>query len=1121
MQDATPQPNPELNLIEEELQKELRSMFELDTQTYLQTYEQVTKQLQSESWTEDIQELYRAIHTIKGGAVTVGANSVLATTTALEEMLSDLRYLQTAPELGDGGLIAILMEAGEIVSGSLLIGQDEEESVLNSALKQLKKLHENVQAQFLVEIDEHQQLCQDFANQGFDLMVLELEMALEQIPEGAAIPGALVDTGAQAFTDLETVGKNLEIGNNWSSLIQPLFELLLENDGDIWRSRCKTYLSLLKDCALEGGNLTDAASSQLAADGFTLAPSSPSNEVESDRIDSFLNDAIVEPEVETDTSELDFLLGDSDIPDVYAPATEEFSDSLTPVLEPQEEDLDLDLDLDTEWITEDYSPLISAELPEAPQQEEEHQQITLESDVDTDLGELSQTLPLNEPLNLVPTEETPNFAKEGELLSQALKQIETTPALSEEATFSEPEEFAVPEDFLESLEVQADSVSSNAEMPVWEVELPDQPKEESSVPNTPVSKAPSPPKSRQASTPKIPVPLDRLDRSARALVEILLSARATQGRYQSLQNQVAQIVQLYQESADYITQLRQMQDDYALLQDLQQQSSNENGVQLETYRGGYTAINRLLENSLRLSEIGAEAAATAQITKQEFNKLNLNLKTLQNSVEESRLISFKSVAFRLRAIIRDLINRMGKPVEFMIEGESQNIDAGTIQIMEPALLHLIRNAYDHGIESQAIRQQNGKPEKATITLSLKRQGSLYYLTLIDDGGGIDREKISSIAASKRLPLTQTETQAQLLQVISQPGFSSQKEVSTVSGRGVGMDVVHHQVQSAGGSIKLMTQLGQGTQFEIKLPVPHLLVPCFVVKAGPRLLAIPTDAIQTMRLWDESCIQVDSPDTKMMPWQRTFEGNPESMMPILNYWNERLLPADIDAAKMETAICLRISTQSNDPNASSIWVVIDDLVEELDLLISPLPSPLVAPIGMMGMSTLPTGDVIPVIEAGAIAKTMINPDTESLSVPFFDEGKDDQATHADTENSNLILVVDDAALLRRRLEVSLINYGYEVHCCRDGLEAWNWLQENPSPGLMITDIEMPQMDGLTLVDRCRQSGRTFPIMVSSSRLAEEWSKEAQRVGATDYLTKGFSTQELIERVSGLISKTVSL
>ena len=113
------------------------------------------------------------------------------------------------------------------------------------------------------------------------------------------------------------------------------------------------------------------------------------------------------------------------------------------------------------------------------------------------------------------------------------------------------------------------------------------------------------------------------------------------------------------------------------------------------------------------------------------------------------------------------------------------------------------------------------------------------------------------------------------------------------------------------------------------------------------------------------------------------------------------------------------------------------------------------------------------------------------------------------------MVDDAALMRRRIESSLSQQGYEVETCDDGMDAWQWLQRHNQPALLITDIEMPRMDGFTLIDRCRQAGFEMPILVISSRLAEEWSRETSRLGATDYLTKGFSTSEIVNKVSSLI------
>jgi chemosensory pili system protein ChpA (sensor histidine kinase/response regulator) len=215
-----------------------------------------------------------------------------------------------------------------------------------------------------------------------------------------------------------------------------------------------------------------------------------------------------------------------------------------------------------------------------------------------------------------------------------------------------------------------------------------------------------------------------------------------------------------------------------------------------------------------------------------------------------------------------------------------------------------------------------------------------------------------------------------------------------------------------------------------------------------------------------------------------------------------------------------STFSSSAAERDAWLLADDLLEQSELLIEPLPSPLISPIGLMGVTLQTDGKSIAVLEPASLAAHL-------WSSTNSDERRDRSAvaSHFDIAQiftdsptaSRTILVVDDAALVRRRIEASLTTNGYAVETCRDGLEAWTWLSSHPVPALLITDIEMPGMDGFTLIDRCRQAGMELPVLVISSRLSEEWSNEARRVGATDYLTKGFTTPELLSKVGSFVSR----
>jgi chemosensory pili system protein ChpA (sensor histidine kinase/response regulator) len=600
-----------------------------------------------------------------------------------------------------------------------------------------------------------------------------------------------------------------------------------------------------------------------------------------------------------------------------------------------------------------------------------------------------------------------------------------------------------------------------------------------------------------------------LDRSAQHLVEVLLTARGAGGLHKNLQSQLVKLLALANDSVQYITRLRQIQDDYAILENLDSNKINNPSDKpiLERYRQGYATINRLLETSLRMSELGAEVGRISQATTESMGSLERNILNLQDTVEESRLVPFKTLAFRARAIVRDLTNRYGKSAVLEVRGEEIELDAGTASKLEPALLHLLRNAFDHGLESPTERVTLGKPEQGKICLFLRRRGNRLAIELKDDGRGIDARTIQQIAEAKKLPLTRTQTFEELLAVICQPGFSSQEKATELSGRGVGMDVVAGQVTRLGGKLSLDTSLGVGTTFHIEVPVPHLLVPCIVLQAGSFAFAIPTeDAISTTIFGN---LQATPTNSGLYSWNIVHGKETMPGLHLLEYWQG----GSTRRAISDTAIAVCVASPDKQ---HSVWLLADDLVGQMQLSIEAIPPPLVSPIGLMGVSLNVDGTLMPILEGGALAQWLFAATTNAVVEPTAAPAASPSLAEGDVSHlQQTILVVDDAALMRRRIEASLTGYGYLVYTCADGEEAWNWLQTHPLPNLAITDIEMPNMDGFTLIDRCRQIGIEIPILVISSRLSEEWGKEARRLGATDYLTKGFSTAELINQVKALL------
>ncbi|MDJ0899198.1 MAG: response regulator [Xenococcus sp. MO_188.B8] len=1012
------------DLAELQLEQELRQMFEVDSQKDLETYLTCVQGLQEQSWKADIQTMYRAIHTIKGGSVTVKADGILQVATVLEDMLSELRYLEKIPALEDGCLRRILQEGGEIIAS--VLGTQPNEAAVQAKVEHIQKLKQQIQENYLADWNEQTQIQIEFAEQGLDLVLLNLEIAINQLSDNKTISDETIELARQVLEELEEIGQELQLASGWTALLQDASQLLKKPEATLWKVKWPEYFLSLKNCAKQGGQALEKTE-PLTANASSL-----------NELDSILDDLE--------------LLEDSD-----SEATEK--------TEP--------LAANASSLNELDSILDDLELLE-----------------DSDSEATEKTEPL-----------TANASSLNELDS-ILDDLELLEDSDSEAT-EKTEPLAVDKSSSASIDkIEALQRSSSKNNNVFN-QLP--------LGSLPLSSVSFQFETNSTENIQVPIPLAKLDRSAQSIVDTLMIARTMESFSQNLHQHLRILIDIAKDSFQYLTQLRQIQNDYTLLNDLDRRiPQNADSPTLERYRTGYITINRLLENNLRLSEIGAEAEQSAQQTAEKLQQLNKSITQLKNIVEDTRLIPFRNLTFRVRAIVRDLITRYGKIVNLKVKGEQIELDVGTTRRLEPILLHLVRNAYDHGLETPAERTTQGKSEQGNIIVTLQRYSSTYTLQLQDDGQGIDASAIQAKAEKLNLPLTRTDTPSELLSVICQAGFSSRTEVSEISGRGVGMDVVAEQIALLNGSLSLETIPGKGTTFKINFPVPHLLVPCLLIQSGEHNFAIPTEQIVTTSLWQSLNASSVHDSQSVYNWEIQQEGNTTPGLDLLGYWYPKFQNRTLSS----NAVAVYVQPQ---PEQSGLWLLADKILGKLELKIQPLPRPLVHPKGVMGVSLQTDGSLIPVIEFNSLRDHLV---TKSSSVTTPEDKVTQGAVKvngrkANQEESQTILIVDDAALMRRRIEVSLSAYGYITHTCADGLEAWNWLKMNSHPMLLITDIEMPIMDGFTLIDRCRENNMTFPIMVVSSRLAEEWDKEAHRLGATDFLTKGFSTGELINKVNSLL------
>jgi chemotaxis protein histidine kinase CheA len=1143
---------------EAELQQELREMFEVDTQQYLEEYFSLVQHLNPQSWTGDIQHIYRAIHTIKGGAVTVEADAMLHAGMALEDLLSDLRYLDLAPDLSDGQLSQMLLEAGELLSSSIEIKETGDAAIaqVQPTVQRIHALHELIRQSYLPDWNELKQVHQEFAEQGFDLVVLELEMALAKLSPQHKIPESILQIAQQTLDQLTAIGCDLEFAKSWGPVMAQCQSLVNRANSDQWQRCWPQYFPILKECAKQGGELSPALQAQLqsiqdvesvessdfsdialdleetdavAPDPLALEPFSTSEwltEFESEFAPEFESGFDLEALAAFEPSDLGPLPMEANAAIADESAAElpdwmdEFSlESLTLeslALESLTPEVFVPEAIESHPLTLDHA-IHDAVSERTSFDEIELEEIALDLDVSDFLeGSLDSAENLDIALEgLQDWDISADAWPVAALDDLAIADFSDLSMLDE---LGDTELFALAEE--SRSESAADLIASTPDLVgIFPQETP---QVQSPVAMEASAASPDTPAEAKRSV-QISVPLERLDRSAQDVVETLLTARGVMNISQKIQTQLAQITSLTQESAQFITRLRQLQDDYALMRNLSEEQDSSQNVPLERYRQGYTTINRLLENILRMSELGQEMESVTQQSDRRLDKLDRSILRLKDGIETSRLVPFRNLSLRAKAIVRDLGNRYGKPVELSVQGEQVELDAGILHELEPALLHLLRNAYDHGLEPVETRIALGKPAQGSIQLSLQRRGNLYRLVLKDDGGGIDAQAIAKLAQAKHCALHKTRTAAELLAVLCQPGFSSRSAVTEVSGRGVGMDVVVSQIAALNGKLSLETDLGKGTTFTIEVPAPQLLVPCVLVEVGDsqgvRTIALPTDEILETILLNPSEISPLVSENPFLTWTLKTSRGKAAGFDLAHYWQQsEQSPSQSNTRPLsDTAIAIRTRSTDTLGFGTDIWFIADDLIGQEELLINPLPSPLVAPAGLLGVSLQPDGRLISILDPIALTTAIkAIPTTKATQSP--EVSKVSAPESAPQSAALKILLVDDAALMRRRLESSLNSYGFTTFTCTDGLEAWNWLQSNERPDLMITDIEMPNMDGFTLIDRCRQAGLDLPILVVSSRLAEEWSREAKRLGATDFLNKGFSTPELMSKVNQLLGTT---
>ncbi|MDO8263017.1 MAG: response regulator [Gallionella sp.] len=474
---------------------------------------------------------------------------------------------------------------------------------------------------------------------------------------------------------------------------------------------------------------------------------------------------------------------------------------------------------------------------------------------------------------------------------------------------------------------------------------------------------------------------------------------------------------------------------------------------------------------------------------------NIN-KELQYQVVATRLAPVNVLSARLMRNVRQTCQQTGKQAELVITGGEIQVDGDVLNKLADPLLHLLRNAVDHGIELPADRIAAGKPAEGRIDLVFSRQGSGIVVSIRDDGKGLDYERIRKKAIDQNLiRAEQRLTHSELARLVLLPGFSTREQVSEISGRGVGMDVVATRLADIKGTVELSSVPGQGCEIVLRFQASLVTQHTLLVEAGKQIFAIPIHYIKEAFPAGFGKISLSGDgEWQLGEWQFTIrdESYPVRDLALLTGYPSASPSAERYAAMPKVLIRTVDGTMA---------VLMDRLIDSKSVMVKNMGKYLPSVHGISGVTLLGDGTLVPLLNV-----------PELLAAPIDVTSAAAELAATARLRTRRVLVVDDSLSVRKGLMQLLQDAGFEVKGAGDGMEAIRVL-EAFKPHLICTDMEMPNMNGLELTQHLRlgEDTRHLPIIMITSRSMEKHRKQAINAGVDGYLTKPYTDAELLQHV----------
>jgi len=484
-----------------------------------------------------------------------------------------------------------------------------------------------------------------------------------------------------------------------------------------------------------------------------------------------------------------------------------------------------------------------------------------------------------------------------------------------------------------------------------------------------------------------------------------------------------------------------------------------------------------------------------------FDRRSVNLsQRLYDEALACRMRPFADGTHGYARMVRDVGHALGKSVKLEITGNATQIDRDILEKLEAPIGHLLRNAIDHGIESPQQRKAAGKPEQGTITLEARHSAGMLLVNVSDDGAGIDLDQLRAAIIQRKLSNADTVAQlseAELLEFLLLPSFSLRDTVTDISGRGVGLDVVSNMLKQVRGTMRISSSLQQGTRFQLQLPLTLSVIRSLLVTINDEPYAFPLAYVNRT-------LELRRDQLAMLEGQQHFslDGRQIGLVSAHQILQKGELRAKDDL----------VSVVVIGDHEHTYGLAVDAFLGERMLVVQPLDSRLGKIPDVLAGALMEDGDPVLILDVADMVRSV-----EKLTAA----GKLDVVQHG---NGNLtdvkhkkVLVVDDSLTVRELERKLLSNCGYQVVVAVDGMDGWNAVRTEQFD-LVITDIDMPRMDGIELVSLIRQAPnlQSLPVMIVSYKDREEDRQRGLDAGADYYFTKSsFHDESLLQAVTDLI------